>query len=160
MNERLRLIRESQEMTQAEFAKALSIGQSTLAMMEVGKREILDRHIKVICCLFDIDEDWFRTGKPESEKPIPKKKNSIVMFSASHPEMSDLDRALMEAYFSLSDAQKDAFLQYCLKVAEVYQAQMSKKNMAAARSGDRLEVVSVSAENEDVALPPSYSGDI
>lgn len=74
--------------------------------------------------------------------------------------MSDTDKALMDAYFSLSDVQKDAFLQYCLKVAEAYQAQVSKKNMAAARSGDRQEVASVSAEDEDAALPPSYCGDI
>ena len=36
-----------------------------------------------------------------------------------------------------------------------------KKNMAAARSGDRVAVASVSAEDEEAALPaPSHSVDI
>lgn len=160
MNERLKRVRAHTGMNQAEFSKALGIGQSTLAMMEVGKREILERHIKMICCMFDVDEHWFRTGETESGDPFVEKENNIITFSATHPEMSDIDKALMEAYFSLSDTQKDAFLQYCLKVAEVYQAQAAQKNMAAARSGDRLEVASISVEDEDAALPPSYSGDI
>lgn len=160
MNERLKLVRAHEKMNQSQFAEALGIGQSTLAMMEVGKREILDRHIKMICCLFHVDEEWFRTGHCNHDDPFGDNKSSIITFSAAHPDMSDIDKALMEAYFSLSDVQKDAFLQYCLKVAEAYQTQVSKKNMAAARSGDRLEVASVSAEDEDAALPPSYSGDI
>ena len=160
MNERLKRVREHAGMNQSDFSKALGIGQSTLAMMEVGKREILDRHIKLICCLFNVDEQWFRTGQTGSKDRFAEKGPNIITFSAAHPEITAIDKALMDAYFSLSDVQKDAFLQYCLKVAELYQAQLDKKNMAAARSGDRLEVASVSAEDEDAALPPSYSGDI
>lgn len=157
MNERLRFVRSHEGMNQAEFAKALGVGQSTLAMMEVSKRKIYERHIKTICSIFSVNEHWFRTGEGE---PFSDKAENILQFSAVHPGMSEIDKALMEAYFSLSDVQKDAFLQYCLKVAELYQAQLGKKNMAAARSGDRLEITSVSAEDEDAALPPSYSGDI
>ncbi|WP_337982835.1 helix-turn-helix domain-containing protein [Lysinibacillus sp. C5.1] len=63
MNERLKEIRKSKNLSQAEFAKKLGFGHSTLAMMEIGKREILDRHIKTICSIFEIDEHWFRTGE-------------------------------------------------------------------------------------------------
>ena len=37
---------------------------------------------------------------------------------------------------------------------------MENKNTVAARSGDRMDVAKVSAQDEENALPPSYSGDI
>lgn len=65
MQERLKKIREYFDMTQSEFAKKLGIGQSTLAMMEVSKRDISDRHIKTICAICNINERWLRTGEGE-----------------------------------------------------------------------------------------------
>lgn len=63
VNERLKEIRRSVGLNQADFAKKLGMGHSTLAMLEIGKRDILDRHIKTICSIFNINEDWFRTGR-------------------------------------------------------------------------------------------------
>ena len=65
MQERLKIIREYFGMTQSEFAKKLGIGQSTLAMMEVSKRDISDRHIKTICAICNVNEIWLRTGEGE-----------------------------------------------------------------------------------------------
>lgn len=157
MNERLRTVRAHARMNQFEFARALGIGQSTLAMMETGKREIHERHIKTICAIFCVNEHWFRTGEGE---PFTEKSDNVVQFSSAHPNMSDVDKAVMEAYFSLDEEQKEAFLQYCLSVAEAWKAQNGKKNTAAARSGDRVDVAQVSAEDEEAVLPPEYTGDI
>lgn len=89
MIERLKQIRKNINLSQVEFAKYLGISHSTLAMMEVGKRDILDRHVKTICSIFKINEEWFRTGEGEmyisltedeqvvsilSELPLPKNK--------------------------------------------------------------------------------------
>lgn len=157
VGERIRKIRKDHGMTQEVFAKRIKSVQNTITGYETGRRIPSDQTLALICREFGVSEDWLRY---EKGKPYPAQAENILQFSAAHPDMSDIDKALMEAYFSLSDVQKDAFLQYCLKVAEAYQTQVSKKNMAAARSGDRLEVASVSAEDEDAALPPSYIGDI
>ena len=50
-------------MNQKEFAQHLGFSQPTLAMIEVGKRTFNDRHIKLICSTFKINETWLRTGK-------------------------------------------------------------------------------------------------
>lgn len=63
MEERLKEIRKTLNLSQKDFAKALGIGQSTWAMIEVGKRELKDRHIKLICTIFSINEQWLRTGE-------------------------------------------------------------------------------------------------
>lgn len=65
MNERLKEVRKSMNMNQTEFANLLGVGQSTLAMMEVSKRDVSDRHIKTICAICHVNEQWLRTGEGE-----------------------------------------------------------------------------------------------
>lgn len=100
MHERLKLIRETQKMSQAEFSKALGMGQSTLAMMEVGKRDILDRHIKTICSIFNVSERWLRTG--EGEMFVKSKTFSLDKYAADH-HMTDLELEIVKGYFSLNE---------------------------------------------------------
>jgi hypothetical protein len=104
-----------------------------------------------------VDEEWLRSGSGE---PFPEKESNIIQFSKVHPEMTAIDRAIMEAYFNLTEPQKEAFFQYCLNVAAAYQEDMGKKNTAAARSGDRMDIAAVSEAEENDALPPEFSGDI
>lgn len=65
---RLKQIRKHMNMSQGQFARMLGIGQSTLGMMEVGKREILERHIKTISAVCGVSEEWLRTGEGEMLK--------------------------------------------------------------------------------------------
>ncbi|PWX14717.1 hypothetical protein CYK66_14810 [Clostridium perfringens] len=53
MNERLKKIRESLNLTQEEFANKLGLGRSTIAGFESG-RIIQDRTIKTICKTFKL----------------------------------------------------------------------------------------------------------
>lgn len=69
LNERLVKIRKDLGMNQKEFAESLAIGQSTLAMIEVGKRALNDRHIKLICSIYNVNEKWLRTGEGEPYSP-------------------------------------------------------------------------------------------
>lgn len=100
MHERLKLIRETPKMSQAEFSKALGMGQSTLAMMEVGKRDILDRHIKTICSIFNVSEKWLRTG--EGEMSVKSETFSLDKYAADH-HMTDLELEIVKGYFSLDE---------------------------------------------------------
>lgn len=65
MNERLKELRKSLKMNQAEFAKALGVGQSSLAMIETNRRPLTNKNIKLICAEFNVNEEWLRTGKGE-----------------------------------------------------------------------------------------------
>ena len=103
-------------------------------------------------------QEWIASGDGKPFPPQPA--DNVVQFTRAHSDMTDVDKALIEAYFALTDEQKDAFLQYCLSVAEAWQAQARKKSAVAARSGDRADVNQVSKEKEDAALPPKYTGDM
>lgn len=65
MGERLKSIRNALNMNQRDFAQSIGLGQSTWAMIEVGKRELNDRHIKLICSIHNVNEDFLRKGKGE-----------------------------------------------------------------------------------------------
>lgn len=63
MNKRLKILRTELELSQAEFSNKLSIAQSTYAVLESGKSVLRDRHIKLICSTFNVNEEWLREGK-------------------------------------------------------------------------------------------------
>ena len=59
---RIKEARETLGYTQKEFSAEIKIGQSTLAMLESGAREVNDRHITLICMKFGLSESWLKTG--------------------------------------------------------------------------------------------------
>lgn len=59
---RIKEVRDYFGYTQKEFSADIKIGQSTLAMLESGSREVNDRHITLICMKFGVNEEWLRTG--------------------------------------------------------------------------------------------------
>ena len=158
MNERIRELRIMLGLSQEEFGARIGLkSKASVSKIEKGVNGTTDQTVKSICREFGVDEDWLRIG---IGNPFPGTQSNIIQFSKAHPEMSAMDRAIMEAYFNLTEPQKEVFFQYCLNVAEAYKAKDGNKNTAAARSGDRLEVVAVSEEEENNALPPDYFGDV
>lgn len=65
MNERLKQIRKSQNLSQKQFAELLSLSQNYISYLEKGVRDLNDRVINEICKEFNINKEWFLTGKGE-----------------------------------------------------------------------------------------------
>lgn len=96
-------------MNQADFSSALGIGQSTLAMMEVGKREISDRHIKTICAIFNVNEEWLRDGIGEMFVETDK---SVISTLATEYDLDALDQKIVECYLNLGTLQRKVIKDY------------------------------------------------
>lgn len=109
MNERLKEVRTSKGMNQHDFAKSLGIGQSTLAMMEVGKRDITERHVKTICAIHGVDEHWFRTGEGE---PFRQTEKDLLDRLSEEYKLSDRERATISSFLKLSDKDRAAVMGY------------------------------------------------
>jgi transcriptional regulator with XRE-family HTH domain len=62
MNERLRTLRKSLNMSQVEFAKSLNMAQNSYSQIETGKIAITDKNIELICMKYSVNKDWFITG--------------------------------------------------------------------------------------------------
>jgi transcriptional regulator with XRE-family HTH domain len=49
-------------MTQPVFAEKIAISKGYIAALELGKKPVNDRIIKLICSTFKVNEDWLRNG--------------------------------------------------------------------------------------------------
>jgi transcriptional regulator with XRE-family HTH domain len=115
MGKRIKEIREKKNMIQADFAKLLGIGQSTLAMLEVSKRKISERHIKTICSICSVNEDWFRTGKGamfiDKQKPILNK-----LIDELNLDKQEIE--ILNIYLSLSKEQRKSILNFIFEFSK------------------------------------------
>lgn len=113
MHERLKEIRLEKKLNQADFSKLLGMGQSTLGMMEVGKREILDRHIKTVCSICNVNEDWLRTGRGNM---FIESQQTLLDELVKEHNLDDLDKNIIESYLKLNGNQKSAIKTYLLNL--------------------------------------------
>ena len=62
IGKRVSVLRKTLKLTQTEFAKALSIGQQALSMIENGQRDLSEKNIKLICFSYKVSYDWLGNG--------------------------------------------------------------------------------------------------
>ena len=63
MNERLKKIRKTLDLTQQEFANRIGVARANIASYEVGKSNLSDAVISLICREFSVNEKWLRYGE-------------------------------------------------------------------------------------------------
>lgn len=63
MNTRIYEVRKSLNLTQKQFAENLGMQHSTLSEMERGISNITERTIITICSVYNVNEEWLRSGK-------------------------------------------------------------------------------------------------
>ena len=65
MNERIRKLRKTLDLTQQEFGNRLGVKRNTIATYETGKSSPSDAAVALICREFGVNETWLRTGEGE-----------------------------------------------------------------------------------------------
>lgn len=65
MNERLKKLRKTLDLTQQKFADKIGVKQNTIAQYEMGRNTPIDSIISLICREFNVNEKWLRTGEGE-----------------------------------------------------------------------------------------------
>lgn len=65
INERVKIIRKELNLTQKEFGSKIAVAQSYLTNIENGLRPVTDKIIKLICTVFNVNEEWLRNGTGE-----------------------------------------------------------------------------------------------
>lgn len=63
INERVKELRTNLEMSQEEFGKKIGLSKSGISNIEKGTRSIRERHIKLICNVFNVNESWLTLGE-------------------------------------------------------------------------------------------------
>jgi transcriptional regulator with XRE-family HTH domain len=94
VNGRIALLRHSLKLTQIEFAQKILISNGFIAGIELGKRKVNDRLIRLITITFGVNEKWLRLGEGpmfEKEKtPDYKVSDALEVFKKLSPPLQDL----------------------------------------------------------------------
>lgn len=109
MNERIKKLRKTLNLTQQEFADRISISRGAVATYEVGRNEPIDAVIASICREFNVSETWLRTGK--GEMFAPETAFDLGGYARQHG-MTDLETDILKAYLDLDVDMRDKLLQH------------------------------------------------
>lgn len=62
-NERVKQIRKELNLTQEEFGEKIDLKRGGIASIELGNVGLTERNLKKICKVFNVNENWLRTGE-------------------------------------------------------------------------------------------------
>ena len=106
INERIRHLRKDElDLTQSEFASKLGLKQAGVSAIERDSVAVTDRTIKAICMVFNVREEWLRTG--EGEMYNQGELFSLDRFVAERGA-TELELAIVKAYFELDPDELEA----------------------------------------------------
>ncbi len=112
MKDRIKQIRKSLGLNQAEFGKRVGVKGNTIGNYEIGLRTPSDAVIFSICREFHVSEEWLRTGAGEPFVDLGENEQLSDLFT--HMEFNQDDpvirmiTAAVRSYYNLSDSEKAA----------------------------------------------------
>ena len=74
--EKLRGLREDNDLTQTQVAEVLGTSQTMYARYERGANEMPIRHLVTLCIFYNVSADYFLDTTPDKRKPFRKAQNS------------------------------------------------------------------------------------
>lgn len=75
---RIKLLRQTLDMSQSEFAKQIGVSQQTLSTLENNSRPLSERNIISLCSVYGVSESWLRTGEGEMFPPPPEEDDELI----------------------------------------------------------------------------------
>lgn len=106
---RIGMILEKNNCKKVVFAERLKIDQSYVSQLVSGKRSPSERLIESICREFNVNRTWLETGEGEM---IAETQSSTLDRIRERYGASDIFRAMLDVYATMTSAQQDAFEEY------------------------------------------------
>lgn len=100
MNERLKEIRKTLNLKQAQFGEKIGLSQNTIANYECGRRALTDQTIKSICREFNVNYIWLVHGKGDMFNDTDNITAKIDRILAGENETA---KAVFRAFAELSE---------------------------------------------------------
>jgi transcriptional regulator with XRE-family HTH domain len=116
-------LRKGLGLNQADFAERLGIKRSTIANIETDRNPLTEANIKLICHVFNVNEEWLRTGDGE-------------MFQNNK---SHLEGEVLEMFRGLSEKAQLMIRDYTKMVLEQQEALRMERDEAVSEKGEGAE---------------------
>ena len=115
MNERLRKLRKSLDMTQQNFGARISVKGNTVAQWESGRNEPSDSTIFLICREFNVNEEWLRTGNGEmfvKETPDEEFMRMAKAVASGDTEADRVIRKTLMYFYEMDDLGRKTLMNF------------------------------------------------
>ncbi len=109
VNARIKEVRHALGLSQAKFAKKISISNGYIAGIELENRRVNDRIIKLVCSQFSVNEAWLREGVGEMfiGAPDARLEHIIRAFEGLQPEFQDYVLEQVDSLIELQQKQRN-----------------------------------------------------
>lgn len=119
MEERLKELRKTLNLTQQEFADKIGVKRNTIAQYESGRNAPIDAVVTLICRTYGVNETWLRTG--EGEMFISRGRSEAIAqevnrFMADHPD--SFRERLISLLIRLDEKQWEVLEQYARQLVD------------------------------------------
>lgn len=115
MNERIKKLRKTLDLTQQEFGARIGMKQNTIALIE-GGRNTSDLTVLAICREFGVNERWLRTG--EGKMFVSDSVGVVEMLAERYPTLTPEALVFIERLVSLPPSKQNVIMEFIRDVAD------------------------------------------
>ena len=145
INNRVKEVRQSMELSQAKFAQKIEFSQGAIRDVELGKCKVSDRVILAMNKYLGVNEEWLRTGNGSMYAQTDKKdavEQALNILMAKY-NMDKFEIAMMKNYLEMSPEAKQGFKTFLKEVAPTIKAEADEGRVAEGPAGyEAVEKVS------------------
>ena len=126
INERVKYIRNSINLTQEEFGEKLTVAQTYLSQIENGDRDVTEKILKLICLQYNVNENWLRTGEGEI---FNKERENKICELLNEYDLGIYGKKILEIYLSLDINQKKVINDFLKKFVDEFQKEQQENKL-------------------------------
>lgn len=138
-------------LTLKDFGNEISLSPGALGDIENGRRILQERHIKLICQTFNVNEDWLRNG---NEPIFIEKETDALEEFFNEKNASPLARKIIKKYFNLNEKHREMFenfLKECInELEEEYKTEKENDKIKEFPKHEQKEMVKIIARGEGI----------
>ncbi len=119
MNERLKKLRKTLDMTQQEFADRIGTKRNTIAKYETDTNVPSAAVISLICKEFNVNEEWLREGKGEMFIKMTRDEEIATFIGKTlHSEEDSFKKRLISALSALNESDWETLEKLALSLVD------------------------------------------
>lgn len=109
MNERVKELRKTLNLTMEKFGEQLGVTRSAISNIENGNRNLTDQMLRAICREFCVNENWLRNGVGEM---FAITQNDYIEKVSRRYNLDERDKVIISTYMSLEPEKRDLIKSY------------------------------------------------
>lgn len=119
INERIKFLRKSLNLTIEKFGEALGVTRAAISNIENGNRNVTDQMFKSICREFNVREEWLRDGiEPMKNEQSRDEKLATFLADVLKDEDDSFRKRFIEALAKLDVSDWEVAERFCESILE------------------------------------------